>query len=367
MSKVVRIPVVLGRGKNGVPLMPTKISKAKKLVELGKAKWVFSRSLRLRHLRLLVQPSGFEFQSINLGFDPGSHFDGLTISSKYFNHLNVELIHNKTVKDRMSSRRSNRRVRRSRLRSRPARFDSRNSEKMVPTIRSMLEFRKFTVKETLKIFPISKVIFERVAYSGPKQKSFTQVHLGQTTFLNWLKTKISKVITVKGYITKAKRIKLFGKDLKTKDKGERSFFAHCLDSFSISRMGLPNLTYLPKIAIVRFITKNWLNRRELFKVRKLTKDKKYYFRYGKGGIKNLFTKMSKPNVCYTLKYLNSFKEFNLNINPKVECLKHSQPQNYGGTIAKGQSRSEVPRGMSKRCILKSGKIVGYLNRYVSFN
>lgn len=37
---------------------------------------------------------------------------------------------------------------------------------------------------------------------------------------------------------------------------------------------------------------------------------------------------------------------------------------YGGTIAKGASRSEVPRGMSKRCILKLGKIVRYSNRFV---
>jgi hypothetical protein len=196
-----RIPVIY----KSKPLMPTRLSKANRLVLEGKAKWYHSKNFRLNYLKLLVPPSGYEFQDIHLGFDPGSHFDGLSISSKRYNHTNLELIHNKGIKDRMNSRRGNRRIRRSQLRRRPARFESRNKSKITPTIRSMLEFRKFIVSNLIKLFPLNKVIFERVAYRGSNQFSFTQVHQGQLAFINFLKTIISRVSIVKGYHTKNKR------------------------------------------------------------------------------------------------------------------------------------------------------------------
>lgn len=360
---VIRIPVVY----QGKPLMPTRLSKAKRLVSKGKARWMYSKSLRLNYIELLSSPSGFNFQDVQLGFDPGSHFDGVSVSSERCNHLNLELIQKQKkslqVKARVSKRRANRRLRRSRLRQRPARFNSRNSSKMCPTIRSMLEFRKFTVSEILKFFPISKAIFERVAYRGPNQFSFTQVHLGQSSFIDYLKSKIAIVKTVKGYITKAKRVRLFGRDLKTKDKGEESFFAHCLDSFSLSVMGL--VCKIKRTTICRFISKNWLNRRELEQEKNLTGNKKYLVKYSKGGIPNYYTRLGKPNVCYVQRYSNSFKEFDIVINDRaVKCHKYRNT-GYGGTIAKGASKSSVPRGMSKRLILKLGKIVGYYNRVVN--
>lgn len=363
---VTRIPVVY----QGKPLMPTRFSKAKRLVSEGKARWMYSKSLRLNYVELLEPPSGVEKQDVQLGFDPGSHFDGVSVSSERCNHLNIELIQKQKkpslqVKARIKHRSSDRRLRRSRLRQRPARFNSRNSSKMCPTIRSMLEFRKHTVSQILKLFPISKAIFERVAYRGPNQFSFTQVHLGQSAFIDFLHSKIGIVKQVKGYITKAKRIKLFGKDLKTSDKGEESFFAHCLDSFSLSVMGL--VCKIKRTAICRFISKNWLNRRELEQEKNLTGNKRYLVKYGKGGIPNYYTRLGKPNVCYVQRYPNSFREFNMVINERdVKCHKYRNT-GYGGTIAKGQSKSSVPRGMSKRCILDkiSKKIVGYSNRFVN--
>ena len=160
---VTRIPVVY----QGKPLMPTRFSKAKRLVSEGKARWMYSKSLRLSYIELLDSPSGYNFQDVQLGFDPGSHFDGVSVSSERCNHLNLELIQKQKkpslqVKARIKHRSSDRRLRRSRLRQRPARFDSRNSEKMCPTIRSMFNFRKFMVEEILKLFPISKAVFERV-------------------------------------------------------------------------------------------------------------------------------------------------------------------------------------------------------------
>lgn len=362
---VTRIPVV---SKDGLPLVPTKIQRAKKWVESGRAKFMYSKSLRLNYVQLLrdYEDRGGTPPSIQLGFDPGSHFDGVSVSSERCNHLNLELIQKQKkslqVKARIAKRSANRRLRRSRLRQRPARFGSRNSKKMCPTIRSMLEFRKYTISQILQLFPISKAIFERVAYRGPNQFSFTQVHLGQSVFIDFLRSKIGIVKSVKGYITKAKRIKLFGRDLKTSNKGEESFFAHCLDSFSLSVMGLT--CKIKRTAICRFISKNWLNRRELEQEKNLTGNKKYLVKYSKGGIPNYYTRLGKLNVCYVQRYPNSFREFDMVINERaVKCHKYRNT-GYGGTIAKGASRSKVPRGMSKRCILKLGKIVRYSNRFI---
>jgi len=363
---VIRIPVVY----NGQPLMPTRLGRAKYWVETGKARWMYSKSLRLNYVELLQPPNRSNSQDVQLGFDPGSHFDGVSVSSERCNHLNLELIQKQEkkslqVKARVAKRSVSRRLRRSRLRQRPARFDSRNSSKMCPTILSMFNFRKFIVEEILKLFPVSKAIFERVAYRGPNQFSFTQVHLGQQAFIDFLRSKINTVKQVKGYITKAKRIKLFGKDLKASNKGEKSFLAHCLDSFSLSVMGL--VCKVKRTAICRFISKNWLNRRELEQEKNLTGNKRYLVKYSKGGIPTYYTRLGKPNVCYVQRYPNSFKEFDLKVNERSVKSHKYRNTGYGGTIAKGQSRAEVPRGMSKRCILDkvSKKIVRYSNRVVN--
>lgn len=360
---VIRIPVVY----QGRPLMPTRLGRAKYWVKIGKARWMYSKALRLNYVELLDPPSGYKFQDVQLGFDPGSHFDGVSVSSGRCNHLNLELIQKQKkpslqIKARLKHRSSDRRLRRSRLRQRPTRFESRNSSKMCPTIRSMFNFRKFTVGEILKLFPISKAIFERVAYKGPNQFSFTQVHLGQQAFVDFLRSNISIVKIVKGYITKAKRVKLFGKDLKTSNKGEESFFAHCLDSFSLSVIG--SVCKIKRTAVCRFISKHWLNRRELEQEKNLTGNKKYLVKYSKGGVPTYYTQLGKPNVCYVQRYPNSFKEFDLKINPSAEKSHKYRNTGYGGTIAKGASRSSVPTGMSKRCILRLGKVVRYSNRFV---
>lgn len=365
-----RVPVVWDRK----PLMPTKWKKAKRLVKLGKAKFKYSKD-GIMYLKLKFQPSGVEVQSIQLSLDPGSHFDAISVVSKTDHHENIELYHNKSVSERMSKRSGYRRVRRSRLRHRKIRFDTRNSEKLVPTIRSMVEFRKFVISELLNLYPISRIIIEDVGYqhwgdTTGKGRGFSQAEIGKSKLYKWVRFLGIKLITVRGYITKRVREKFLGPGCKTYNKGDGSFSSQCIDSFALATIGLNfvgNLTLQ-----IRHVRKVWYNRRELTRTRKLTGDRKYYFRYEKCGVKEFFTKLGRSNICRVKSegiHSNHPKEWIKIDNGRDEKFKYNQPRPYGGTIVQGQSRLPIPRGLSKRVIwsgdswdVNSGKILGYRNR-----
>lgn len=365
-----RVPVIW----KGRPLMPTKWKKAKRLVRLGKAKFKYSKD-GIMYLKLKFQPSGLDVQDIQLGLDPGSCFDGISIVSKNDHHENIELYHNKTVSDRMSKRAGYRRIRRGRLRHRKIRFDSRTSSKLAPTVASMINFRKFIISELLELYPISKIIIEDVTYNhwGDKEglgSGFSHVEIGKTKLYNWIKSLGIKLITVRGEITKDIREKFLGEGCKTYDKGDGSFSSQCIDSFALATLGLK---FVGDLTLqIRHIWKDWYNRRELTRTRKLTGDSKYYFRYKKRGIIELFTKLGKSNVCRVKPegiHSNHPKEWIKIDNGRSEKFKYNQPRPYGGTIVQGQSRIPIPRGLSKKVIwsgdtwdINSGKILGFRNR-----
>jgi len=242
-----RVPVVRGRK----PLMPMKLGKAHRFVNAGKAKWRWDNKLKIRYIKLLFEPSGYDTQAIHLGIDHGSMFDGFTVSSDCCQHENIELIHNKTIKEKLSIRRGYRRIRRSRLRHRPIRNNSRTASKRSPTIRSMLEYRMWLVDSIMKIYPISKIIFEQVKYKGLRQKSYTQVHQGQDYLIDHFNNKVGKIKIINSDDTENLRVRLFnGFDLKIKEigrKNERSFNTHCVDSFTLSRVGLRTIPFFSDI------------------------------------------------------------------------------------------------------------------------
>jgi len=74
----IRVPVV---SKEGKPLMPTKSSRARKWIESGKAVKRWSKT-GLFYVQLQVEPSDTKLQEVVLALDPGSKFDGITISTR---------------------------------------------------------------------------------------------------------------------------------------------------------------------------------------------------------------------------------------------------------------------------------------------
>ena len=72
--------------------MPMKASRVSKILKSGKGKIRYDRKLKLHYLELFYKPSGEKFQTIRLGVDPGSCFDGFSIVSQNTHHENYELI-----------------------------------------------------------------------------------------------------------------------------------------------------------------------------------------------------------------------------------------------------------------------------------
>ena len=106
-----RVPVISIEGK---PLMPTKPSKARKLVRDGKAigKW---GNLGQYYIHLKFTPSEKEAQPISCGIDPGKKFGSVGIHSSKFtlftSHIFLQF---EKVKKRMEQRALMRRSRRGR-------------------------------------------------------------------------------------------------------------------------------------------------------------------------------------------------------------------------------------------------------------
>jgi len=362
-----RVPVLRGK----IPLMPMKLSKAHRFVNQGKAKWRWDNKLKIRYIKFLFEPSGYRTQSVHLGIDHGSVFDGFTVSSNKCHHHNIELIHNKTIKDKMEKRAGYRRTRRFRLRHRSIRNKSRTSSKMAPTIRAMFEYRKWLVNNLLGIYPISKIIFEQVKYGGYQQKSYAHVHIGQEKTIDYLKSKINNLEVFRSEGTESVRSRLFSKfgfDPKIQEierKGERSFYTHCVDSFVLSRIGLDSISVFKLLNNrVLYLTKILYSRRELKRLKAMRGDKKKYFRYKKGGGKVYITKLSKltkVRIKLEQESSNHLKMWNYKYLNQIECRK-DRWSNYGGTVVKERSGHSNPLGSSKYMKFKGKLLIGFDRR-----
>src|ERR687886_2958260 len=193
---MIRVPVVSSDSK---PLMPTKSSRARKWVNVGKAigKW---SDVGVYYVQLL-EPSGEETQSVVVGVDPGKSYAGIGVQSAQFTLARFHLILPfGRVKSRMEQRRMLRRSRRSRRinrnvpfsvrNHRQVRFNNRKQSKVPPSIKASRQLELRVVRELSRIFPLTAIGYERVRadvdrISGRKGaksgRGFSPVMAGQ----NW--------------------------------------------------------------------------------------------------------------------------------------------------------------------------------------
>lgn len=345
----------------GIPLMPMKSRRVSKYIKLKLGRIRYDRKLKIHYLQLLVKPSSLNTQDITLGLDPGSSFDGISVVSNDTHHCNFELIQRskrgKTAIKFFKARQSlNRRVRRSRLRHRPIRFNNRTKNKLAPTIKANVDFRKWLITKLLKIYPITKIVIEDVKFNhhkSTKGRSFSLVEQGKTELYNWIKTQGIQLELYEGFNTKKLRINSFGGDPKSADKGSKTFEAHCIDSFVLAcdkgfkfneetgELFLDEPVVLNNLIIakkVKFIEKKIKMRRLLTLTRKRYKTACRYYRLAKGGVKNYYTNISSHRSLCRVKldgeHSNHPKNWNFIDNGFAEKFKYNKTR-YGGTVFNG--------------------------------
>ncbi|MGK7945451.1 MAG: RRXRR domain-containing protein [Microcystaceae cyanobacterium] len=242
-----RVPVV---SQNGLPLMPTKPSRARRWIKEGKAVGKFN-DLNQFYVQLTKPSLDTKNQPISIGIDPGKLFSGIGVQSSQYSlwtgHLELPF---KTVKKRMADRKMMRRGRRGRrinrqlpfhLRAhRQKRFDNRRGKKLPPSIRANRQLELRVVKELCQVFPVTDIYFEYVkadvdlkskrqkARSG---KGFSPIMVGQKWMLEQLKA-FAEVHTRYGWQTSNLRQHL-GLE-KSKDKAEKSKRSHANDGLTLA-------------------------------------------------------------------------------------------------------------------------------------
>lgn len=232
-----RVPV---QNPDGSPAMPTKPSRARRMVKDGLAvgKW---SNLGVYCIQLLAEPTDRKTQKIVIGVDPGKLYSGIAVQSAkvtlFLAHLCLPF---KSITKKMTGRRILRRARRGRRINRKIafsfrahrqkRFANRRQTKLPPSIRADRELELRVVKELLKLFPIATIVYEYIEARG--SKSFSPVMVGQKVMLGWL-SELCPVVTKFGWETSQARKHL--ELVKNKvDKSVQSPETHAVDGIALA-------------------------------------------------------------------------------------------------------------------------------------
>lgn len=233
---MLRVPVL---SKQGLPLMPTKPSRARRWLKEGKAHIVYNE-LGVFQIQL-TKYAADKTQPIVVGVDPGKLFTGIGVQSAKFTlwlaHLQLPF---KTVKDRMEQRAMMRRGRRGRRINRKVafkkrahrqpRFDNRRGCKIPPSIRANRDLEWRVLDELTLIFPFETVVYEVIKARG--NKGFSPVMVGQNWQLERLET-FGDVKQVQGWETAQIRTQL-GLEKQKYSKGDAIPASHAVDGVALA-------------------------------------------------------------------------------------------------------------------------------------
>jgi hypothetical protein len=257
-----RVPVV---DRRGVPLMPCRPAKARHLLKQGKA--VARRSkLGLFYLQLTYEQAP-DTQTLVVGVDPGSKFEGFSVVGTCDTVLNAMAEAPTHVKQAVLARRNMRRARRFRKWRRPARNHNRlaRRRRLPPSTRSRWEAKSRIVWQLQRILPITDACVEDVCAEtrrgrgGRWNGSFSLVQIGKQHLLRQLEAMGLCVHLRQGWQTKELRER-YGLE-KTKEKAKPCFTSHAVDAWvlaaEISGAVAPTCTDLFYLVPVR------LHRRQL--------------------------------------------------------------------------------------------------------
>lgn len=232
---LMRIAVVDSRG---IPLMPCLPGKARLLLKEGKAKPKRDK-LGIFFIQLTYEQEP-ENQSLTIGVDPGSKFEGFSVVGSKDTVLNLMAEAPAHVKKAVEVRRTMRRARRHRKWRRPKRFQNRLGRKrrIPPSTRSRWEAKVRIVAQLKKTLPLSEVVVEdvcavtRKGRGGKWNGAFSPAQVGKEHLYRLLQEMGLTLHTRQGYQTKAWREQHGLK--KTKSKSQQSFDSHAVDAWVLA-------------------------------------------------------------------------------------------------------------------------------------
>lgn len=262
-----RVPV---QNPDGSPAMPTKASRARRWVKVGKATAHWNDA-GIFYVRLMAEPSGRETQKIVVGCDPGKNYAGIAVQSAKFTLYTAHLVLPfERVKERLGStvikqgkviknvrfralqrrarrgRRINRKVPFNQRAHRQKRFDNRCKRgKLASSIRASREMEIRVIMELSKVFPIASIVYELVRVdvdltskrkSARSGKGFSPVMVGQYWCVEKLKF-IAPVKTKYGWEKDGNGTSQIRKYLgleKVKDKKAQIPESHAVDGIALA-------------------------------------------------------------------------------------------------------------------------------------
>lgn len=323
--------------------MPTYWKKAKRLCKEKKGILVKDKVLGW-YLKLKVDPKNYDTQSISLGVDPGTMFEGYTLlsdkDSRNFQFNFTRIIKNKrNIRSKSSMRRMYRQIRRSRLRHRPIRELYGRKNPMTCTINYYKSHRENFLLRLLRLYPISVISVENVGYDHrvkPGGSGFSNIELSKHYYFDLIRSLGIRLVLVDPHVTSIIRNSIFNSEVKLSDKSTRSFFSHCVDSFSIAWYTLPGRLTSTSVRVINR-SADYV-RRSLVQFKSKMKWKKEYYRFKSGSRVQVVTHNSKlrrlrVRVDFSPSYHGPWKYvYNTVFPTKKQFIKR-----YGGTIVRGNS------------------------------
>jgi hypothetical protein len=222
---------------DGKPLTPTKPSKARKLLEGGVAKKIWSKfgTFGIQ----MLQETRKETPVTGLGVDQGTKFEGYSVVVDKENNLNVklDLPDKKQIRKKLEQRKIFRRARRFRkCRRRPCRSKNRSRKGFIaPSQRVIIQSRLKIMEELCRVYPVSVCGLEDVCFNHTKYRwgaNFSTIEIGKFLIRKFFKDRNIILHEYKGYETSEYR-KFYGYK-KTRNKSEDRFESHCSDSLTLA-------------------------------------------------------------------------------------------------------------------------------------
>jgi hypothetical protein len=228
------VPVVDAQQR---PLMPTTSSRARRWVKSGKATHFWKGGIYC--VRLNVEPSARETQSIAVGIDPGSKKEGMVVASAAHTYLNLQVDARTGVQEAEADSTRMRRTRRGRTTPyrQPRQNRRQSKKKLPPSTRARWQWKLRLAAFLCRLFPVRAFVVEDIKAEARKGKRrtwnsrFSPLEVGKLWFYTSLH-KLAPVTLKQGWETAAMRDALALK--KTDRKMAEVWEAHAVDAWVLA-------------------------------------------------------------------------------------------------------------------------------------